>query len=310
MFVLSLVPASSVDGNNKYACFDFDWTLVKPKDGRMFPKDKDDWTYLRDSVPTTLLEYSQQGYKIVVFTNQTKEWKINMIKDVVANLRNVGVSSIDVYGAMGKFSPYAKPNTKLFDDNILPEWDKENSFYCGDAYDASTCWSDSDRVFANNIGIKFCTPEQIFSFDAVDVCETDYSVPHQEVVIMVGYPSSGKSTLCKNNLKGYEVISGDLLKTQKKMIDVATPFVDGGKSVVFDATHGTIEKRKKIIDFARARNITTRIFVMPFDIDRALELNTKRATLTGTKPISKIAYYTYRKKYEPPTDAECEILCV
>ena len=299
-----------ISDTTKLACFDFDWTIVKPKNGRKFPKNVDDWTYLRPSVPTKLLEYSTQGYKIIIFTNQTKDWKIDMIQNVLANLRDDFGIDATAFGAMGKFSPYTKPNTNLFVEHVPPTWDKKNSFYCGDAYDATLCWSDSDRVFADAIGITFYTPEEIFAFDDIDLCETDYTVPHQEVVIMVGYPSSGKSTLCKNNLRGYEVISGDLLKTQKKMIAAALPFVKGGKSVVFDATHGTIEKRKTIIDFATTHNVPARMIVMPFDIDRALELNTKRATQTGTKPISKIAYYTYRKKYEPPTDIECEILCM
>jgi Polynucleotide kinase 3 phosphatase len=35
----------------KFAIFDFDWTLVKPKAGRKFPTKADDWMYLRPSVP-------------------------------------------------------------------------------------------------------------------------------------------------------------------------------------------------------------------------------------------------------------------
>jgi len=36
------------------AIFDFDGTLVKPKEGRRFPKDEHDWQYLRPSVPVCL----------------------------------------------------------------------------------------------------------------------------------------------------------------------------------------------------------------------------------------------------------------
>ena len=30
----------------KMASFDYDWTLVKPKNDRTFPKDIDDWEFL------------------------------------------------------------------------------------------------------------------------------------------------------------------------------------------------------------------------------------------------------------------------
>ena len=64
----------------KLAAFDYDWTLVKPKNDRTFPKDVDDWEFLYSNVTEFLKNYHDKGYMIVIFTNQTKEWKIDQIK--------------------------------------------------------------------------------------------------------------------------------------------------------------------------------------------------------------------------------------
>ncbi len=34
----------------RFASFDYDWTMVKPKGKRKFPKDKGDWEFLFKSV--------------------------------------------------------------------------------------------------------------------------------------------------------------------------------------------------------------------------------------------------------------------
>lgn len=70
----------------KIAAFDYDWTLVKPKSGGTFPKNIDDWKWLRSSVPSVLQKYYEKGFCIVVFTNQTKEWKITQIEDSLKTL--------------------------------------------------------------------------------------------------------------------------------------------------------------------------------------------------------------------------------
>jgi predicted kinase len=46
----------------KMASFDYDWTLVNPKDGKTFPSSIDDWVWLYPNIPTKLIEYYQNGY--------------------------------------------------------------------------------------------------------------------------------------------------------------------------------------------------------------------------------------------------------
>lgn len=47
-----------------------DGTLIKTKSGLVFPKDCDDWQLIYPDVPKKLRKLHNDGYKIVVFTNQ------------------------------------------------------------------------------------------------------------------------------------------------------------------------------------------------------------------------------------------------
>lgn len=280
------------------AAFDFDHTLVKPKDARTFPKNATDWQWLRPSVPNVLAELHSNGYDIVVFTNQTKEWKLDMIRNALETLH------LPVLVVIGFTPDLKKPNRDLFYQVAeLHTFNVESSFYVGDAYGGSA-WSDDDIQFAANVGIQFRKPEEVFPV-LMDICTDntiDYSINHQEIAIMVGFPASGKSTFVKNKLPTHVHISGDVLKTMPKMIQAAKVALTHG-SVVFDATNGKAENRAAILALATQLGLPIRCFVMQTTMERAMEFNEHRS-LDGTKKVPKIAYYTYRKYYEPPTPAD------
>jgi len=52
------------------ASFDMDDTIITRKSGDKFPKDSDDWILLNDKVAPKIKELYNDGYKIVIFTNQ------------------------------------------------------------------------------------------------------------------------------------------------------------------------------------------------------------------------------------------------
>ena len=196
------------------AIFDIDWTIIKPKDGKEFPKDENDWVWLRKSVPEILKKYSET-HQLVLLTDQTKSWKLNMIQQIIHELD----LKIVVLIAMNK--KYKKGNPELF-LSIFPEFEKicekDKCFMVGDAGGAKD-WSSVDKDFADNIGIQFFKPEEIFPFDKIQEFEGDYeNKVEKEVVIMVGMPGSGKSTFCSQKLPSYKLICGDTFKTQPKMV--------------------------------------------------------------------------------------------
>ena len=57
----------------KMAAFDYDWTIVNPKNGKTFPKSIDDWDWLYPKVPEKIKQYYKDDYMIVIFTNQSHE---------------------------------------------------------------------------------------------------------------------------------------------------------------------------------------------------------------------------------------------
>ena len=286
---------------------DFDWTLVKPKENRPFPKDKDDWMWLRPNIPDIIKEYFEKGFLLYIFTNQTKEWKQAMIYTAISTL-NLPVKVVVAYGK----TEFVKPNPELFwYDKMLGDFDKNESFFVGDAA-GGVEWSDSDLKFAENVGITFKTPEEIFPITLVHHLQNDtqeYFKDSPEMVILVGYQAIGKTTFAENKFvpHGYIRIDGDSLKTPAKMIKESEKQLKIGKSVVIDATNGKKENRELFINLAKKYNVFVRCFVFNTSIETAMEWNTKRFVETGKK-IPKIAFYTFRKNYNPPTISECPIV--
>jgi bifunctional polynucleotide phosphatase/kinase len=276
----------------KLAIFDLDWTIIKPKDGRTFPLQTDDWQYYRTSVPTMVRNFAKT-HQIVIVTDQSKPWKIDMIQDI---LQDLDIDPITVIVG-GKTK---KPNTALF-LSVFPQIQTEKTFYVGDAAGRPGDWSDRDRIFAERLGIRFFPSDSFFSleeriFPTIPIPET------REVVIMVGYPASGKSTIAKTFPSSYTVIDSDTFKTAKRMIQEAKRYPT--QSIVFDSTAGTKAKRAEFLQFAREQNLSTRTIWVQTPIDVAMEQNKERAKALQKEKIPDIAFYTYRKRFEEPTEEE------
>ena len=71
------------------------------------------------------------------------------------------------------------------------------------------------------------------------------------MIIMVGFPGSGKSTICKRHLipNKYAHINRDTLKT--RCLKVCEEELKAGKSVVIDNTNPSKKDRAKYIDLAK-----------------------------------------------------------
>jgi bifunctional polynucleotide phosphatase/kinase len=271
------------------AIFDYDGTIVKAKEGRPFPKDVDDWQYTRESVPDIIRKFNKT-HQIVIVTDQTKPWKIEQIKNVMKDLH---VHYTAIIGVKTQ-----KPNISHF-NKVFSRFNKTNAFYVGDAGGRKDDWSDVDKKFAENIDVKFYSPEEIFPLNEI-VSQKSLESKLKEVVIMVGYPASGKSTIVKS-LNNYYIVNGDLLKTSSKMVKDAEAHLD--QSIVFDSTTGTKEKRAEFIKFAKKYNLPVRVFWVQTSIEESMERNKQRALEGGVK-IPNVVFYVYRKQFEEPTEVE------
>lgn len=286
----------------KIAAFDFDWTLVKPNDNKKFPKDVNDWQWLRANVPDILADLYKKGWGLIVFTNQTKMWKVEQIKMVLESLQ------IPILVCIAMEKAEHKPDTIMWNTAVgLKKWDKEVSFYVGDAMGRKCDWSNTDKLFADAIMVKTVTPEEMFPANLVHETKGVEAVNEQELVIMVGYPGSGKSTLAKDlESNGYVVVSGDDLKTVSKISRGARTHLSTGKSVVIDATNPTKKGRATYITIGTDLGVKVRCIWVKTSMEDSMARNAMREAA-----VPAICYYVFRKKFEEPTyDEGCKIAIV
>ncbi|WCJ32274.1 Polynucleotide 3'-phosphatase ZDP [Euphorbia peplus] len=176
--VIFLERDDDLNDSSKIAAFDFDGCLAKTQVQRVGAQF---WSLMYPSIPDKLRSLYNDGYKLVIFTNESNidRWK---------NKRQVAVDSklgrlnnfikhvkvpIQVFVACGYSSgkvedPFRKPKhgmwqimEKHFNSGISIDMDQ--SFYVGDAAGRINDHSDADIKFAKAIGLKFFVPEDYFS---------------------------------------------------------------------------------------------------------------------------------------------------
>ena len=282
---------------SKMLAIDFDHTIVTPQNCRKFPKDKDDWEWFDESVPDKIKQYYDNEYMIVIFTNQSKQWKCEQIKIVTEILE------LPMFVVIATEKSEYKPNKQLFETFIGENTiDLENSLFIGDALGRKTDFSDSDKMFAENIGIKCVPPESIFT-TPIEQFEIPLST-QQEIIIMVGYPGSGKTTIAKNiceRNENYIHILGDVCKTIPKIKKAIKDGIKQGKSIIIDATNNSIKKRKEYINIAQENEYNITCIHMTTSMTHSYKGNLKRSE---DKRVPLVAYHVYNKYFDPPTEEE------
>lgn len=284
------------------ACFSEVNTLIQAKSGDTMPRAVDDWVFTFDSVPAVLNDLNAKGWRVVIFSNYSH------LRDLEKNAKLFAARADAVFAHLNfrpsifismKRDKYSKPKTGMWDlfrsmigeGKILP-----TSFYCGDKAGAlskepARSHNDEDLLFAKNIGLAFYDPEEIFSSNIWPTL-----TGKKEFIIMVGIQGAGKSTVTARLVKehGYTVIERKK-GTHEKKIDKA---LAEGKSVIFDATSGTVEARAPLIEQAKKHGFTPIIFWL----SRAGGERNKHRT--DKKPVPQIAVSKYIKDFQEPTAVE------
>ncbi|XVE63376.1 hypothetical protein DITRI_Ditri07aG0015200 [Diplodiscus trichospermus] len=165
--------------SSKIAAFDFDGCLAKTSVRRV---GEDAWSLMYPSIPEKLQSLYEEGYKLVIFTNESNidRWKNkrqvavdskigrlnNFIKQVKVPMQVFIACGVGSSGGKAD-DPYRKPNpgmwhimAKHFNSGIAVDMDQ--SFYVGDAAGRPDDHSDADIKFAQAIGLKFYVPEEYF----------------------------------------------------------------------------------------------------------------------------------------------------
>jgi bifunctional polynucleotide phosphatase/kinase len=330
----------------KIAGFDLDYTLIKTKSGNIFPISFEDWVPLYSNIKNKLSNLINLGYYIVIFTNQKKlnnESVILFSNKIKAIMSYFGIdhSKYAYYISYGN-NKFRKPMTGMYDtflttNNILSV--HKISFYCGDAGGRVFIGSDrkkdhsiSDYYFAKNIKLKFKFPEEIFDqkvdqyyindpyvdkslllwglvkqkfpWDTIDVFN---NLPDKKIIIMVGCPASGKSSLAKTIVKRYAInnykyYSLDKQKSKmKKMVELS---VKNNENLIIDNTNPSVNDRKKYY-FSGYQKL-----VIYFNYSKELcnHLNNYRTQTTNKDKINKIVYNIYFKNLNVPETNESDNL--
>jgi len=309
---------------NKLACFDFDYTLIKTKSGKKFPIDKNDWVWLYDNIPNKIKELYNDNYNIIIFSNQLGiSKKLTNKDDIIYKIKNIYESlNIPIVSIIAdENDKYRKPRIgswkyikKLNEVKIS----KKNSFYIGDMAgrlkykNRKKDRSDSDRKFALNCKIKFYTPEEFFlneeeipwklngyqlNYSNNIKNEIKFSNNKKNIILIIGYPGSGKTTLA-NKFKNYILLSKDLYG--KKFNKILKDNINNGNNIIIEGLLYNFDKRKIYINLAKKHNYEINIINIKTSYELSNHLNIYRSLKNKNKIVPLIVYNTYRKYYTEP----------
>jgi bifunctional polynucleotide phosphatase/kinase len=205
--------------------------------------------------------------------------------------------------------------------------------YVGDAAGRDGDHSTDDRGFAANCGFEFKTPEEYFEFDGVpniisqpmllveDIIKksrdisTSFNEPsklepvdHQEMIILIGAPASGKSTfaaaLASKSLSAHRYI----ITSKDAHNDIsARDAIRAGFSVIIDNTNPDDAAREPYVKIADEYNVPIRYVYFKRSNDELRYLNLARSYYQHVPQIPAVAYNIFNSRLRLPK--QLNIVC-
>ncbi|KAB5596503.1 Bifunctional polynucleotide phosphatase/kinase [Ceratobasidium theobromae] len=267
--------------SSKVAIFDLDGTLITPKSAQKFPTDPTDWKLCYSNVGAKIKSAFADGFAIVIISNQAGL----PVKDREAKWKNkiplIAQSAFSdvpfrIFAAKEK-DGFRKPMLGMW-DALVDEFkkedvdiDKSTSYFVGDAAGRlrPRDHSAADRKLAQNIGIQFYTPEEYFqgktqelpaltgfhpsSLKPSEPIPTLTSSTPCEVVLFVGSPGCGKSTVYKKQFgpAGYVHVNQDKLGDKRRCVKAVEKILSEGARCVVDNTNRDKATRAEYIKIAK-----------------------------------------------------------
>ena len=269
--------------------------------------------YIISPVVKKKLQELYINYDIVIFSNQARAPKDieDAIYDFIVDLD----VPIRVYVSLEK-DKYRKPEIGMW-NLFISEYKKkiDEIVFVGDAAGRDNDFSDSDKKFVDNIksdykegeiNITFKTPEEVFGEKSVKAID----LSNISLVILVGYPASGKSTLAlKLKEENFEVVNQDTLGKKEKCVLATDRLLKEGKKVVIDNCNCDIQTRKLYINLAKQYKVKSVIIKLEVSMLECMTRNERRVKEGDkagktNKKVPKIVFYKFRKNYEEPSIKE------
>ena len=282
-------PSSPKQTSSKIVGFDLDWTLTY-NEKHLFPKETDDIFIFPNRKPI-LKKLLDDGYTIVVFTNQfakSKKEKIKKVERVSSFIRKLNLP-IYVFISTEKDN-YRKPCVDMWTlFKKIHVCDIKEILYIGDALGRLQDFSDSDKLFAENIHADIKSPEDFFGI----ISEIPTSFQHQkELIVFVGMPGSGKSSYYYKHLEDHVHIEQDKIGTRPKLLKELDKVLLTDKSIVIDSTNPKQENRLEYYEKAQKHGYNIKVL---YFLINGTGFNKLREN-----PVPDIVYHIYFKNLVPP----------
>ncbi|KAL1234850.1 Uncharacterized protein TSPI_08864 [Trichinella spiralis] len=300
----------SVPGNSMIAAFDLFGSIVHGTSGNTYQRDMNAWTMSCDKVIPTLKKHVKEGYKIVIFTNQSgfskKQLLIDDFKKKIVAINRFLCVPFQCFAATAD-DWYQKPRPGMWElfcrmGNAGVEVDKDKSFFVGNAAgrieeaNVPADYSSTDRLFALNCGLKFWSSAQHY-YDHPDpdyqisifrprtvfnrnmqhlMFPVDTPLPvadEPEIILLCGFPAAGKTFYAKRHLEplGVKIISWeDDNLTLEQCLSLVEETLRNDRAVVVDSTNPNADSRKPFIDLANNFNCPIRCFLFEATQEQAL----------------------------------------
>jgi predicted kinase len=122
-----------------------------------------------------------------------------------------------------------------------------------------------------------------------------------EIIVLVGIPGSGKTTLARTRFPNHSRINLDTLRSRNKEDAEIRTCIMNGKDIIIDNTNTTIKARKKYVEIAKLFGYSIRAIVFQIPIELALERNASRK---GKERVPEPVLKMYHRMLQRPTEQE------